>query len=134
MHCQKTCRLFREISNSELMLSNVDVVGDLETGKGGIIQENDTPATASAALAPFARAGNLEALYMLGVVKCYCYQDLKNGILMLKMASSRGFVRSSYTLGIILRDALPEDASNFMNTAASKGFFPALQEILSARE
>jgi len=131
---QNTCKLFRKLSSSDSMLSNVDVFGELETGKGGIIQEKDTPASASSSLAPFARAGNLQALYMLGVVKCYCYQDLKNGILMLKMASSRGFVRSSYTLGIILRDALPEDASNFMNTAASKGFFPALQEILSARE
>lgn len=61
---QNTCKLFRDISNSEFMLSNVDIVGDLETGKGGIIQEDDTPATASAALAPFARAGNLQALYM----------------------------------------------------------------------
>eukprot|EP00536_Pseudo-nitzschia_multiseries_P007035 jgi/Psemu1/239877/estExt_Genewise1.C_1570030 len=116
------------------MLSTVDVFGDLETGKGGIIQENDTPSTASGALAPFARAGNLQALYMLGIVKCYCYQDLKNGIRMLKIASSRGFVRSSYTLGIILRDALVEEAARFMNIAASRGYFPALQEILPARE
>jgi len=116
------------------MLSNIDVFGHLETGKGGIIQEEDTPATAAAALAPFARAGNLQALYMLGIVKCYCYQDLKNGILMLKMASARGLVRSSYTLGIILRDALVEEAARFMNIAASKGYLPALQEILPARE
>ena len=61
---QNTCKLFRDISNSESMLVNVDLVGDLETGKGGIIQELDTPSTASAALAPFARAGNLQALYM----------------------------------------------------------------------
>ena len=53
---------------------------------------------------------------------------------MLKIASSNGFVRSSYTLGIILRDALPDEASNFMNLAASKGYLPALQEILPARE
>lgn len=131
---QNTCKLFRDISNSELMLSNVDIVGDLETGKGGIIQENDTPSSASVALAPFARAGNLQALYMLGIVKCYCYQDLKNGILMLTMASSRGYLRSSYTLGIILRDALVEEASQYMNIAASRGYLPALQEVLPARE
>ena len=53
---------------------------------------------------------------------------------MLKMASSHGFVRSSYTLGIILRDALPNEASHFMNLAASTGYLPALQEILPARE
>jgi len=131
---QNTCKLFRDISNSEAMLKDVVIVGDLETGKGGIIQEYDTPATASVALAPFARAGNLQALYMLGIVKCYCYQDLKNGILMLTMASSRGYLRSSYTLGIILRDALVEEASLYMNIAASKGYLPALQEVLPARE
>ncbi len=53
---------------------------------------------------------------------------------MLKIASQRGFVRSSYTLGIILRDALPGEASHFMNLAASTGYLPALQEILPARE
>jgi hypothetical protein len=127
---QNTCKLFRDISNSDSMLSNVDVFGDLETGKGCIIQEEDTPATAAASLTVFARAGNLQALYLFGIVKCYCYQDLKNGILMLKMAASRGFVRSSYTLGIILRDSLPNDASYHMNTAASQNYFPALQEIL----
>jgi len=131
---QNSCKLFRDISNSEFMLSNVNIVGDLETGKGGIIQEDNTPATASAALAPFARAGNLQALYMLGIVKCYCYQDLKNGILMLTMASSLGYLRSSYTLGIILRDALVDEASQYMNIAALKGYLPALQEVLPARE
>jgi len=131
---QTTCKLFRDISNSDPMLAEVNVGGDLETGKNGIIRDHDSPATAAAFLAPFARAGNLEALYMLGIVKCYCYQDLKNGVLMLKMASSHGFVRSSYTLGIILRDALPSEAAQFMNLAASTGYLPALQELLPARE
>lgn len=131
---QMTCRLFRDISNGDSMLAQVSLFGNVETGKMGIIQENDSPATAAGALAPFARAGNLEALYMLGIVKCYCYQDLRNGILMLKIASSHGFVRSSYTLGIVLRDALPEQATRFMELAASTGYLPALQELLSARE
>jgi hypothetical protein len=53
---------------------------------------------------------------------------------MLKIASSHGFVRSSYTLGIILRDALPNEAAHFMNLAAATGYLPALQEMLPARE
>jgi hypothetical protein len=61
---QTTCKLFNDISNSDAMLANVDVGGDMETGKGGIIQEHNSPATAAASLAPFARAGNLQALYM----------------------------------------------------------------------
>lgn len=50
------------------------------------------------------------------------------------MASSHGFVRSSYTLGIILRDALPAVAAHFLNIAANTGYLPALQELLPARE
>jgi hypothetical protein len=46
------------------MLRNIDVGGDPETGKGGIIQEHDTPATACTALTKFANAGNLQAKYM----------------------------------------------------------------------
>jgi hypothetical protein len=61
---QMTCKLFRDVSNSDPMLAQVSVAGNLETGKTGIIQDHDTPATAAAALAPFARAGNVEALYM----------------------------------------------------------------------
>ena len=61
---QTTCKLFRDISNSDSMLSQVNVAGNVETGKNGIIQDHDTPATAAASLAPFARAGNLGALYM----------------------------------------------------------------------
>jgi hypothetical protein len=61
---QTTCRLFRDLSNADSMLENINVAGDPETGKGGIIQEHDTPSSAAEALAPFARAGNLEAMYM----------------------------------------------------------------------
>lgn len=61
---QTTCRLFRDISNTDSMLANVCVGGNNETGGNGIIQDHDTPATAASALAPFARAGNVEALYM----------------------------------------------------------------------
>jgi hypothetical protein len=46
------------------MLEKVNISGDVETGKNGIILETDTPSTAAATLSPFARAGNLEALYM----------------------------------------------------------------------
>jgi hypothetical protein len=61
---QTTCKSFRHISNSDEMLQKVNVGGDRETTKHGIIQDHDTPATAASALSPFARAGNLEALYM----------------------------------------------------------------------
>lgn len=61
---QTTCKQFRRISNSDKMLVNIQVGGDRETGKNGIIQEKDTPETAAVVLAPFSRAGNHEAIYM----------------------------------------------------------------------
>jgi len=131
---QTTCKQFRRLSNSSEMLMNVDVGGDRETGKNGIILERDTPETAAIALSPFARAGNLEAIYMLGMIKSYCYQDVERGICLLKFASERGFVRSSYALGLVLRDSQPKEASTYMHRAAGEGYLPALQELLPARE
>lgn len=61
---QNTSKLFRKLSNDDAMLKTVDVGGDPETGKGGIIQEHDTPASAATALTPFANAGNTQAQYM----------------------------------------------------------------------
>jgi hypothetical protein len=61
---QVTCTQFKRISNTDSVLVNVKLGGDLETGKNGIIQDGDTPETAADALTPFARAGNVEAIYM----------------------------------------------------------------------
>lgn len=68
------------------------------------------------------------------MIKSYCHQDVERGIFLLKLASSRGCVRSSYALGLILRDTLPEEAIRQMDLAASQGYLPALQELLPARE
>lgn len=61
---QCTSKQFQKISNSDDMLRNIQVGGDKKTGLHGIIQESDTPESASKALKPFADAGNLEAIYM----------------------------------------------------------------------
>jgi len=61
---QTTCKTFRDITNSDAMLEKLDICGNIETGNKGIIRDIDTPSVAAATLAPFARAGNLEALYM----------------------------------------------------------------------
>jgi hypothetical protein len=61
---QCTSKQFRRISNTEPLLSKIAVGGDKSTGLHGIIQENDTPESASEHLAPYAEAGNLESIYM----------------------------------------------------------------------
>jgi hypothetical protein len=53
---------------------------------------------------------------------------------MLKFSSKKGYVRSSYALGLILRDSTPDEAMKYMKDAAANGYIPALQEVLSARE
>jgi hypothetical protein len=61
---QTTSKQFHRISSSDNMMANIQVGGDRETGLHGIVQEQDTPDTSSEKLAPFVRAGNLEAMYM----------------------------------------------------------------------
>jgi len=61
---QCTSKQFRKLSNEPEMLERVQVGGDRSTGLHGVIQETDCPDSAQDALAPFAEAGNLEAIYM----------------------------------------------------------------------
>jgi hypothetical protein len=61
---QCTSKQFQRLSSTDEMLIGIEVGGDRNTGKHGIIREHDTPDSASDKLTPFAVAGNLEALYM----------------------------------------------------------------------
>ena len=61
---QTTCKTFQRISNeAPELLVNVALGGDV-AGNGGILQEDDTPMTASIKLTRYCHAGNLEAIYM----------------------------------------------------------------------
>ena len=61
---QCTSKQFRRISNSDEMMIGIQVGGDKKTGLHGIISETDSPESSSCNLLPYARAGNLEAIYM----------------------------------------------------------------------
>lgn len=130
---QCTSQQFRRISNTDEMMIGIAVGGDKKTGLHGIISETDTPESSSDHLLPYARAGNLEAIYMLGIIKSYCNQDVDGGIVLLRMASDQGYVRASYALGLVLRDTHGNESGTYMKIAADAGYIPALQEILSAR-
>jgi len=130
---QCTSKQFRRISNSDEMMIGIQVGGDKKTGLHGIISETDTPESSACNLLPYARAGNLEAIYMLGIIKSYCNQDVEGGISLLRMASDQGYVRASYALGLVLRDTHAGEANAYMKIAADAGYIPALQETLSAR-
>lgn len=76
----------------------------------------------------------LHLSFRLGMIKSYCHQDVDKGINLLKLSSKRGYVRATYTLGLMLRDIKPRDARRYMSEAAEQGYLPALQELLPARE
>lgn len=79
-------------------------------------------------------SNNYEFHYRLGMIKSYCHHDVDKGVDLLKLASKLGHVKATYTLGLILRDLKPLEARRYMNRAAGMKYFPALQEVLSARE
>lgn len=131
---QSTCRQFRRLSNSDEILSSIRLGGDTETGGGGIFSDDDNLDSAVHKVSIFARAGNVEALYMLGMLKTFCQPDVEGGILILQRAAKEGFVRAHYTLGLVLRDSHTDEANRHMLTAAEADYLPALQEVLPNRE
>mmetsp|Transcript_51973 Transcript_51973/g.62518 ORF Transcript_51973/g.62518 Transcript_51973/m.62518 type:complete len:462 (-) Transcript_51973:269-1654(-) len=131
---QLTCRHFRDLSDTDDILRGMYLCGNDETGKGGFIINSDTRETAQKRLEKFVNAGNLEAYYMMGMIRAYCFDDVRGGVSLLHVASNHHHIRSSYALGLILRDTHRDESSEMLSKAASQGFLPALQEILSARE
>jgi hypothetical protein len=131
---QCTSSQFKSLSNSDELLKPIKLGGHLDTGKGSIFQDDDTIDSAVSKVSVFARAGNPEALYMLGMIKTYCQPDVEGGILILKRAATDGFVRAHYTLGLVLRDSHPDEAALHMQLAAQKEYLPALQELLPNRD
>lgn len=61
---QLTCRKFHEVTNTPEILSQVNLTGDEETGKGSILHEVDVPDVAMQKLYKFAAVGNQQAMYM----------------------------------------------------------------------
>mmetsp|Transcript_24805 Transcript_24805/g.37700 ORF Transcript_24805/g.37700 Transcript_24805/m.37700 type:complete len:364 (+) Transcript_24805:206-1297(+) len=131
---QRTCRQFRRLSNSDEILASIQLGGDKETGVGGIFADDDNLDSAIKKVSIFARAGNVEALYMLGMIKAFCQPDVEGGILILQRAAKEGYVRAHYTLGLVLRDSHTDEANKHMMTAAQADYLPALQEVLPNRD
>lgn len=130
---QCTCKQFRELSSGPEFRKDVELGGNRSKGMVGIIQDDDTPLSAKSKLEPFAAAGNLEAIHMLGIIDIYCRLSWKSGIEQLKLASGKGYVQSTYALGIALRELKPRAAHGFMLQAAKLGYYPANQDLLRTR-
>lgn len=131
---QRTCRQFRRLSNSDDILASIRLGGDEETGVGGIFSDDDSLDSAIKKVSIFARAGNTEALYLLGMMKTFCQPDVEGGILILQRAAKEGYMRAHYTLGLVLRDSHTDEANRHLMTAARADYLPALQEVLPGRD
>ena len=122
---------------------------------GGIILDCDTSFTACTKLLKFAVAGNKQAIYMIAMILCYCYENVSEGLALLRHAaaseisviddetqSSSGggnggndvHLPSVYALALILRDSQPNQSEYYLTMATNRGYAPAWQEKLTATE
>lgn len=130
---QITCSSFRTMSNNANMIRYLELGGDPETGARCILDNTETPEQAIEGLFEFARAGNLRALYMTGMIVTYCYGD-KIGVSLLKRTANRGCLRSAYALGLILRDSAKEESEYYLGRAIDSKFLPACQELFTSQQ
>jgi len=102
---------------------------------GGIILESDTSVTACEKLIKFAAAGNMQAIYMIAMILCYCHENISEGLALLRhAAASSTHLPSIYALALILRDSRQVESDYYLNVAATLGYAPAWQEKLTAAE
>eukprot|EP00566_Odontella_aurita_P005627 CAMPEP_0113550848 /NCGR_PEP_ID=MMETSP0015_2-20120614/14204_1 /TAXON_ID=2838 /ORGANISM="Odontella" /LENGTH=565 /DNA_ID=CAMNT_0000451689 /DNA_START=55 /DNA_END=1752 /DNA_ORIENTATION=+ /assembly_acc=CAM_ASM_000160 len=131
---QLACKQFQSATDREYFLARLDIGGVGIEGKRGILLEGDTPQTAVRKLLPFSRSGNMQAVYMLAMLKAYCFDSPRHGIALLRMCADQGYVRAEYALGLILRDTNREESRHWLLQAAKGQHLPAYQEILPAQE
>lgn len=74
------CREFHRIYNSDRMLRLLDIEGDKWGDSRGFLMSKHTKEDALRRLVPLVKAGNLSAMYMLGNIRCYCYEDVVSNI------------------------------------------------------
>jgi hypothetical protein len=136
---QLTCHKFHKISNTRQILQYVDLNGEYtsgpqhEDGKGTILYGIEQPDVGIEKIYKYAIAGNLQALYMIGMIAAYCHGD-KLGIIILQKAVDMGYLRAAYTLGLMLRDSDKSKSDKYLQMGISKSYLPSCQEVLSSQE
>lgn len=68
------------------------------------------------------------------MILCYCFENVSEGLALLRLAASHGDLRSIYNLALILRDTRPTESSHCLILAARYGYIPAWQEKLTPTE
>ncbi|KAL7472824.1 hypothetical protein ACHAXS_013198 [Conticribra weissflogii] len=123
---QTTCSLFRALSNADRMLVDVDL--------DGILLPADDALSSLPKLLPYALSHNPQSLHFLGMILCYCHENIPQGLSLLRLAAERGYLPSLYSLSLILRDSHPSESERHLHRAMRKGYIPAWMEKLTAAE
>lgn len=123
---QLVCRQFRDLSNMNCILSALNIT------KMDIISQNDMPIDAQTRLCKYAKACNLEALYMLAMIRAYCYEDVYGAVSLLRSSCKLNHIKSCYALGLMLRDHQKDESKAMLLKAANQGYLPAQQEVYPA--
>jgi len=70
----------------------------------------------------------------MAIIKSFCHDGSQVGISILNHACRLGCARSSYVLGLILRDISKTKSKQYLENAAKHEYLPAWQELLSAMD
>lgn len=127
-----SCKKLRQIMNEKRMLRLTDLFGCPLTGKRCIILENDSKESALDRMQPYLAAGSADALYLVGMIKCYCDEDVLEGVKLLRQGLEYEHLECMYSLGIILRDMDRQESKRILMRAHELGCFPATLEVLPA--
>ena len=128
------CKTFYNLHNSKKILRVLDIEDGEQEGEDYSILKNCSKDDAMIHLLPLVRAGNVSALYMMGSIRCYCFEDFDGGVELFRKAAALGDMRSAYSLGLILRDSLKHESAAMLGYACKEKFLPALQENYPTQE
>lgn len=128
-----SCRSFHQVCDYPEILRHQDLEGDPKNRTRSILYNAETSSEAITTLYKFAMAGNVSALYMIGMIVTYCHGD-KIGVTLLRQNSDHDCHRSSYALGLILRDCDEAASTMYLKKAANADFLPACQEIMESQQ
>ena len=97
---QQTSRRCHAVATKSIVLGGLQLLfNDRET----VIQEDDTPMQVTQRLLPFVRAGNVDALYLVGLIATYFFDDFEVGLGLLQRAMDSGDKRAKYELAVTMK-------------------------------
>ena len=129
---QQASRRCHVVASTSIVMGTLQLLfNDRET----CIREHDTPMQVTQRLLPFVRAGNVDALYLVGLIATYFFDDIEVGLGLLQRAMDSGDKRAKYELAVTMKrvsvssrfhKSLLIVGRQYMEELASAGYIPAL--------